>query len=405
MNRREIEDQQQEIVDEANAIQRVMSNVDALTELARGRMARAVQTAEQASGALARGSTGEAAPKTGEAAAMFRELAAHVEGLSAAEIARRIALSADLAEKLARRERELGDADAGRRTTKPIPWLSVQQRPKKPSRPSQTGRSGGGQGSGSRGSQPGSAGGLGSSDSPGDADLAGRAALLADSGLTLQDLLEALASMESQGDSEAPQEVRRLLSDGELARVVERMEGIERLVRKADASVMRLETREIAEYLERLGLRLDTLQRRIVAPRLEKLMALEREASDLRGRLEKQDSRLAFEQWHHEAEKLVRSLNDSSAAGHGADGLLDAMRGAGWGDGLRSVWEWAEVDRRYTPPAVYVNSLGVIITQLQQDIRELLLRELMTSDDEATPPEYRELVDRYFEVLSRDIGR
>ena len=57
------------------------------------------------------------------------------------------------------------------------------------------------------------------------------------------------------------------------------------------------------------------------------------------------------------------------------------------------------------PPAVYVNSLGVIITQLQQDIRELLLRELMTSDDDATPPEYRELVDRYFEVLSRDIGR
>ena len=85
MDRRGIEDQQREIVDEAYEIQRVMEKIDALTDLAKGRMARAVQTAEQASGALARGSTGEAAPKAGEAAAMFRELAAHVEGLLAAE--------------------------------------------------------------------------------------------------------------------------------------------------------------------------------------------------------------------------------------------------------------------------------------------------------------------------------
>ena len=119
----------------------------------------------------------------------------------------------------------------------PSPGSQSSNGAKKSSRPSQTGASAGGQGSRARGSQPGSAGGLGSNDSPGDADLASRAALFAESGLTLQDLLEALASMESQGDSEAPQEVRRLLSDGELPRVVDRMEGIERLVRKADASV------------------------------------------------------------------------------------------------------------------------------------------------------------------------
>ena len=86
------------------------------------------------------------------------------------------------------------------------------------------------------------------------------------------------------------------------------MDGIKQLALERRVSVIRLETRRIAEYLETLSLQLDTLQRRIVAPRLEKLMALERRASDLRTRLDKLDSRLALEQWHHDGEAFARLM-------------------------------------------------------------------------------------------------
>ncbi|NQT11210.1 MAG: hypothetical protein HQ582_00575, partial [Planctomycetes bacterium] len=80
-----------------------------------------------------------------------------------------------------------------------------------------------------------------------------------------------------------------------------------------------------------------------------------------------------------------------------------AMREAGWGDPSRRDWDWRFAEGGYLGPAGYFHGLDAVVVELQQQIRELLLKDLVASGDEATPPEYKELVDRYFQVLSQDI--
>jgi len=379
-NRREIEDLQQEIVDEAFAVEQVMQRIDALTELARSRMARATEKAEQVSDALMQGDSEQAAKAAGEAEPMFRELAQHVEGLLAEEAAGRVAAARDLADKLAQRERELGD--------------SLPDGP--PPSPSSSSSSQDGQKGSPQESQPGQ-GGKPQSSSQNPAD---RSARLAQSGLTLEDLMKALAKLNEDGDSEATREIQTLLAEGELAQAVARMRDLEDVLRQADIQTAKAETEDIAEYLEALSLQLDTLQRSIVAPQLEELMALEKRASDLRERLDKLDSETAIDQWHRGSEALVRELTASRAGGDAGQDLLAAMRDAGWGDVSASGWRWRRLEGLYVTPGPYVPRVDGIVLELHRHIRELLLKDLVASDDEATPPEYRKLVDRYFQVLS-----
>jgi hypothetical protein len=46
---------------------------------------------------------------------------------------------------------------------------------------------------------------------------------------------------------------------------------------------------------------------------------------------------------------------------------------------------------------------------LQEDVQlrlqSLLIGDLSASPDDTTPPKYQELVERYYQVLSRDTGR
>jgi hypothetical protein len=181
------------------------------------------------------------------------------------------------------------------------------------------------------------------------------------------------------------------------------MRQLERLLQGGDLRVAGAETRQLAEYLDTLNLRLDTLHRRIVAPQIERLLTLEKRASTLREKLAALRSRIDIDEWHRAAEAFARELAEHPAARDDADDLLGVMREEGWGDVSGRGWDWAFVEGRYVAPTGYGHSLDALVIQLRQHIRELLLKDLVASDDGATPPEYKELVDRYFQVLSQDI--
>ena len=400
MNREEVENLQRDIVDEAYDVAGIMEGIDELSELAGTRMDRATKRAEQASSALARGNPEEAAQAAGDAVPMFEELARHVEGLLGREAAQRIAAARDISADLARQERELGDAVPA--TKQPAsPTQSPSSRPKG----GQKGRAQ--QGKGKEG-QGGTKGRPGTDQGDGqrfrDSDPADRAARLAEAGRTLENLLEALANSQDRTDGDVATQIERLAREGKVTMTVQQMQQLEGLLLAGRLSEARASTGEIAERLEAVSQRLDTLYRSIVAPRLGELIALEKQAAELREGLGKLSSQTEISEWHRQAEAFTRGLAGQQAGGDAADGLIEAMQGAGWGGGSRD-WNWRRVGLYYAGPAAYDSHLNTVVQELQNQIHELLLSDMIAAGDEAVPPEYKKLVELYFQLLSQNPNR
>ena len=378
-DRRDVEKLQQEIVNEAYDIARIIKGLDELPDLAGSRMEQATKKAEAVSSALARGSSAEAAQAAGEAVDMFKELARQVEGLLGREPAQRLAAARDISAELARRERELGDAVAGG----PPPPSS----PELPSR---------GQGPGVRGQGPGFS-----------IQHSARAAQLAETGRTLENLLQTLANPQDGANADLAAQIERLLREGNVAMTVQQMQQLEGLLLASRWREARMSTGEIATRLEALSQRLDTLHRSVVAPRLAALIALEKRAAELRGRLEKLSTEVEISAWHRDAEAFTRDLpRESGTAPKGypaADDLLKAMHEAGWGS-AEGAWHWERSGPYYVGPEAYYSHLGAIVEGLQSQVYELLLGDLIAAGDEAVPPDYERLVERYFQILSQNPG-
>ena len=58
-----------------------------------------------------------------------------------------------------------------------------------------------------------------------------------------------------------------------------------------------------------------------------------------------------------------------------------------------------------TTPAIQPQDTVNLTMEQRHVIKEIILKDLASARDEATPPEYKELVDRYYEVLSKGGGR
>ena len=142
------------------------------------------------------------------------------------------------------------------------------------------------------------------------------------------------------------------------------------------------------------------LHRLVVAPRLEALIALEKRAAALAERLKRLESQAAIAQWHREADAVLQELARLAPDAAVTARLTEAMRDQGWGTD-RVAWHWRYVEGYWLPPDVYTTNLNQLIYDLQQQVGEMLLREIVSGTDEATPPQYKELVERYFQILSQ----
>ena len=198
--------------------------------------------------------------------------------------------------------------------------------------------------------------------------------------------------------------LRELVEQGDGTRVVEQMEQIRELALDGRKPEANREAKELSVKLEQLARRLDVLHRDIVAPELAKLVELDRRFAELNLRRKHLETDADIDAWHRQAAELIRELEKAGLT-DAASTLADAMKSAGArrGDG---PWDWGIGDDHVrVVPDIYTNTLVTITTRLQDRIQDMILKDMVAARDEATPPEYKELVERYYEVLSQGGAR
>ena len=220
----------------------------------------------------------------------------------------------------------------------------------------------------------------------GDLTEAERLQRLEEAAKTLEHWLKD-ASLNTEGDR--AEQIRQLVEESESTRVVDRMQRIGELYRSGQMPDARRDAKELSRSLEILARQLDALYRGIIAPELAKLVDLDRRIAELmeKQKTSKTDAEIA--EWHRLADALVRDLEK-----------------AGLSESAKTLADWLATGdlAQHTGPGGFVGVLSSISILLQGKIQDLILKDMLSARDEATPPAFRELVERYYEVLSKNAG-
>jgi hypothetical protein len=399
-DRREAMERQEKIADKARDLEEKLKKLEAASELAKVRMSKAAETTEKASGALNRGNTKEATETAKAGAAMLHELARQVKGELAREVAQELAMARDLADELAEREAELGQMPNG----SPGSGGEEDGQDQQPGQGDKGEKGEKGQdgspandGEGARGTS-----GRGGLHGGGWANLtdAERLERLQQAATTLEHWLKD-ASLRAEGKS--GEQLRELREGSDAHRVVERMERIGVLYLGGQKPAARRDAKDLSRMLEVLARQLDVLHRGIVAPELAALVEYDKRVTELISKLKTLKTDAEITEWHRMAATLIRDLEKAGLTTAAAT-LRDVLEKAGWHGGA-GAWDWGTDLHGYrVAPVVYTSALGSVTIGLHDKIQDLILKDMASARDEATPPEFRELVERYYEVLSKNSG-
>ena len=234
---------------------------------------------------------------------------------------------------------------------------------------------------------------------------AARADQLAERGKTLQDVLNAIAQSTDPNDKEAVAKIQAITKEIDINKLVAEMGRVSNMIRSKQDDDAKLSSLDAAERLEIMAQRLDGAYRGIVAPQAEELRKLEQALADLREQMEKLETPSQVAAWHREARELLDQLDKLGVNLKAREELEIEMKKAGFGVDVdrtkRGPLNWGLTDGRYDAPLGY----GLAIVHLQEDVQEriqtLILGDLGNVSDDATPPKYQELVEKYYELLSR----
>ena len=239
--------------------------------------------------------------------------------------------------------------------------------------------------------------------------VADRADKLAESGKTLQDVLNEIAKSTDPNEKDAVAKIQAVLKEIDINKVVGEMGQVSGMIRSKKDDDAKLSSLDVADRLEIMAQRLDAAYRGIVAPQAEELRKLEQALADLRDQLEKLETPSQVAAWHRDARELLDQLDKLGVNLKAREEFEKEMTKAGFGVDVdrtkRGALNWSLTDGRYDAPLGY----GLAIVHLQEDvqarIQTLILGDLGNVSDEATPPKYQELVEKYYEVLSRQGGK
>jgi hypothetical protein len=387
--RREAIERQEKLADEARALEDRLKKLEEVSDLAKQRMSKAAEATEKAAGALGRGNTKEGTDAARAGALMLHELARQVKGEVSREVADELAMARDLADELARREEEFASGS------------DSKDDPSGESGKGEAARQGEGEPKGKAdGKSPGSGTGNGPGwDGWGDWNKLSqeeRLQRMEEAARTLEEWLKG-AGKNAEGD--AAERVREVLLQGPPGEIVERTERVGTLYLGGQKEGAREEAKALAQTLEALARRLDAVHRGIVAPELARLTELDRRANRLAARLQELKSEGQIAEWRRLAAELARDLEKAGLTEAAAELnrlLASATTTADWHAGP---------DGLYHAPAAYTNAVQFVVSRLQERVQDLILKDLSAARDEATPPQFRELVDRYYEVLSSEADK
>jgi len=323
-----LQERQDDIAARATAIDKVAATAKGLTGLARTRIADAAKAANAGADALGQRDRPAARKETERARDNFRQAAKQVAALAAEEIAQQIAAARDIAN------------DAALETAP------------------------------TEGMNPGAGKGRSEKKMPGVGDAAEQVK-------TLKDVLEQIAGSGAEGSADAARKVAGLLKQEDLAAAIARME-------KPGAGDDKGERQDLAERFAALGQKLDQVYRETIAPRLEEIARLEREANELEKRGGAADEAADWRRLRQQGAEFLERLEAGGLGNLADEDLRNALRAGA------------------SPSGNELFNRGIASTHAKLAVK---LQEFVTGDRFATgnvavPPQYKDLVDRYLRALS-----
>src|SRR5262245_13842087 len=333
------QEKQDDIAGRASAIEKVAATAKGLTGLAKMRIADAAKAANAGADALGQKDRPTARKEVDRARETFRTAAKQVAALAAEELAQQIAAARDLANDVA-----LQTAP----TESKQPGVGSNEGEKK---------------------MPGAGKGQGEKKMPGLGNAAEQAK-------TLKDVMEQIAGSGSEGSADAARKIGALLKQEDIGAAIERME-------KPGAGEDRGERQDLTERFAALGQKLDQTYRETIAPRLEELARLEREAHELEQRAAAAGDGADWRRLRQQTGEFVERL-DGARLGNLATKELRNGLNSGTQDGIDLIGR----------------GLAATHALLVAKLQEFVAGDRVTTGNEAVPPEYRDLVDRYLRALS-----
>jgi hypothetical protein len=345
---------QQAAAKEAERLKQLAEADEALTKLARQRLDEAASEVAKSARAANADQPEESARAARAAAEALAELAEQVEGLKANELADRLAKARDLARSIAQ-----GGRDLARQA-----------------------------------------------ESPGRDEALANEARLAGRAKTLADLL---ARIEADALEDEP-----TLAGAVGKAVAANPPGeVEQALSRAGASIASGQPEktgralgEASGKLDGLARDLDAARREFMQPKLQQLLAAEKQAAEARQALES----VADESGKAEAAKAVADLARAvDALKPGGGPLRDAAKSLSLAAQSGATSGWTVPPRGplksglFVPPLVYTEAVVGASKALQARIQELMLVDAVIERDGMVPPGYREKVEDYFRVLSEDL--
>ena len=322
------QEKQDDIAARATAIDKVAATAKGLTGLAKTRIADAAKSANAGADALGQRDRPSARKEVDRAREIFRQAAKQVAALAAEEAAQQIAAARDIANDVALQTAPTEGMKS--------PGGKSEEEKKMP--------------------------GLGNA---------------AEQAKTLKDVMEQIAGSGSETSAEAARKVAGLLKQEDLKAAIARLE-------KPGAGEDRGERQDLTERFAALGQKLDQVYRETIAPRLEELARLEREANELQQRAGAAEDAADWRRLRQQGADFIERL-EGAGLGNLADEDLRA--------GLRTG---AVVAGR----ELFSRGIAAAHSRLAAKLQEFVAGDRFTTGNEAVPPEYKDLVDRYLRALS-----
>jgi hypothetical protein len=323
------QERQDDIAGRATALEKEAATAKGLTGLARKRIGDAAKAANDGADALRQRDRPSARKEVDRAREQFRLAAKQVAALAAEEIAQQIAAARDLANDIA-----------------------LQTAPADPMK------------------NPGAGNGGGEKKMPGLGNAAEQAK-------TLKDVLEQIAGSGTEGNADGARKVGGILKQEDIAAAIARLE-------KPGAGDDRGERQDLTERFAALGQKLDQAYRETIAPRLEELARLEREANELERRAAAADDAADWRRLRQQGADFVEHLEAAGLAGLANEDIQAGLRSGAVVAGKE----------------LFGRGIATAHARLVAKLQEFVAGDRFTKGDEAVPPEYKDLVDRYLRALS-----
>jgi hypothetical protein len=193
---------------------------------------------------------------------------------------------------------------------------------------------------------------------------------------TVKDILEKLAGSGAEGDADAARKAAGILKGENLDNAIERLQ-------KPGAGDDKAERKDLADRFAALGQKLDEAYREVVAPRLEEIARLERAANELEQKAAAADDAADVRRLRQQVAEFVERVDAAGLGQLVSNDLRKALSGSGEG-GVSEI-------RR---------GLALAHAKLVAKLQEFIASDRFTTGNEAVPPEYKDLVERYLRTLS-----